>query len=134
MLKLKITTAVLASAGLILLLMGGSYMTTAMAVFCAAMSLPLAFHLTFRWFVEDSHDSLLWFFSVVWVIISVLGATNALQDIGAMDVPLSATIDPAQKMEVGYYVSSMSLVSALLAVVVPSSPKCNDDDSDSDKG
>ena len=73
MLKLKITTAVLASAGLILLLMGGSYMTTAMAVFCAAMSLPLAFHLTFRWFVEDSHDSLLWFFSVVWVIISVLG-------------------------------------------------------------
>ena len=51
MLKLKITTTVLALAGLVLLLMGGTYFTAAAAIVCTAMALPLAFHLTFRWFV-----------------------------------------------------------------------------------
>ena len=135
MLKLKIIVSMLAVAGLVMLLMGSTYLTTSLAVICTAIALPLALHLTFRWFVEDSHDSLLWFFSVVWVIMSVLGATNALQDIGAMDVPLSATIDPVWKVVgVGYHVSLMSLVSILLAVVVPRSPKCSDDDGNSDKG
>lgn len=49
MLKLKITTTVLALAGLVLLLMGGTYFTAAAAIVCTAMALPLAFHLTFRW-------------------------------------------------------------------------------------
>ena len=135
MLKLKIATASLALAGLVLLLMGSTYMTTAMAVFCTAMALTLALHLTYRWFVEDSHDGLLWFFSIVWAIMSVLGATSILQDIGTMDVPLSATIDNAQKMgDVGQYVSIANIVSILLSVSIPRrSPTCDDDDGDSDK-
>ena len=135
MLKLKITTTVLALAGLVLLLMGGTYFTAAAAIVCTAMALPLAFHLTFRWFVEDPHDGLLWLWSVVWVIMSVLTAASMLQYIGAMDVPLSATIDNAQKMgDVGQYVSITNVASILLAVVVPRSPKRDDDDGDSDKG
>jgi hypothetical protein len=135
MLKLKITTTVLALAGLVLLLMGGTYFTAAAAIVYTAMAWPLAFHLTFRWFVEDPHDGLLWFWSVVWVIMSVLTAASMLQYIGAMDVPLSATIDNAQKMgDVGQYVSIANVASILLAVVMPRSPKRDDDDGDSDKG
>ena len=75
MLKLKITTTVLALAGLVLLLMGGTYFTAA------------------------------------------------------------AAIDNAQKMgDVGQYVSIANVASILLAVVVPRSPKRDDDDGDSDKG
>ena len=130
MLKLKITTTVLALAGLVLLLMGGTYFTAAAAIVCTAMALPLAFHLTFRWFVEDPHDGLLWFWSVVWAIMSVMAAASVLQNIGAVDVPLSATIDNTQKIgDVGQYVSSTNIVSILLSVVIPrSSPKRNDDD------
>lgn len=129
MLKLKITTTVLALAGLVLLLMGATYFTAAAAIVCTAMAWPLAFHLTFRWFVEDSHDGLLWLWSVVWVIMSVLTAASMLQYIGAMDVPLSATIDNAQKMgDVGQYVSIANIVSILLSVSVPRrSPTCDDD-------
>lgn len=135
MLKLKITTTVLALAGLVLLLMGGTYFTAAAAIVCTAMAWPLAFHLTFRWFAEDPHDGLLWLWSVVWVIMSVLTAASMLQYIGAMDVPLSATIDNAQKMgNVGQYVSITNVASILFAVVVPRSPKRDDDDGDSDKG
>ena len=130
MLKLKITTTVLALAGLVLLLMGGTYFTAAAAIVCTAMALPLAFHLTFRWFVEDPHDGLLWFWSVVWTIMSVMAAASVLQNIGAVDVPLSATIDNTQKIgDVGQYVSSTNIVSILLSVVIPrSSPKRSDDD------
>ncbi len=131
MLKLKITTTVLALAGLVLLLMGGTYFTTAAAIVCTAMAWPLAFHLTFRRFAEDPHDGLLWLWSVVWVIMSVLTAASMLQYIGAMDVPLSATIDNTQKMgDVGQYVSIANVASILLAVVVPRSPKRDDDDED----
>ena len=133
MLKLKITTTVLALAGLVLLLMGATYFTAAAAIVCTAMAWPLAFHLTFRWFVEDPHDGLLWLWSVVWVIMSVLTAASMLQYIGAMDVPLSATIDNAQKMgDVGQYVSIANVASTLLAVVVPR-PPTRDNDSDDDE-
>ena len=134
MMKLKLTAAVLALIGMTSLLMGGSYLTVVVAVICTATALPLSLHLTFRWFVEDSHDGLLWFWSVVWVIMSVMAAASMLQYIGAMDVPLSATIDNAQKMgDVGQYVSIANIVSILLSVIVPRSPKCDNDDGDSDK-
>ena len=135
MLKLKITTTVLALAGLVLLLRGGTYFTAAAAIVCTAMALPLAFHLTFRWFVEDPHDGLLWFWSVVWVIMSVLAAASMLQYIGAMDVPLSATIDNAQKMgDVGQYVSIANIVSILLSVSVPRRSPTRDNSDDDNKG
>ena len=83
MLKLKITTTVLALAGLVLLLMGGTYFTAAAAIVCTAMAWPLAFHLTFRWFAEDPHDGLLWLWSVVWVIGRVLRAGGMFKCMGA---------------------------------------------------
>lgn len=130
MMKLKLAAAVLALIGMTSLLMGGSYLTVVVAVICTATALPLSLHLTFRWFVEDSHDGLLWFWSVVWVIMSVMAAASVLQNIGAVDVPLSATIDNTQKIgDVGQYVSSTNIVSILLSVVIPrSSPKRSDDD------
>ena len=61
--------------------------------------------------------------------MSVMAAASMLQYIGAMDVPLSATIDNAQKMgDVGQYVSIANIVSILLSVSVPRrSPTCDDD-------
>lgn len=127
--KLKLVAAVLALIGMTSLLMGGSYLTVVVAVICTATALPLSLHLTFRWFVEDPHDGLLWFWSVVWATISVMAAASILQYIGVVDVPLSAAIDNAQKIgEVRQYVSSTNIVSILLAVIVPRSPKRSDDD------
>ena len=128
MLKLKIATASLALAGLVLLLMGSTYLTTSLAVLCTAIALFLALHLTFRW-LEGSHDFLPWVFSVVWILTSGLMAIGVLQDIGITDIALSTTIDPARKVEgVGYYISFTSIISIFLAVIVPRSPTCDEED------
>ena len=138
MLKLKIATASLALAGLVLLLMGSTYLTTSLAVLCTAIALFLALHLTFRYFMrlmEYWSEGWLWFSSVWLSIISAFTAISVLQDIGAMDAPLSATIDNTLKMgDVGQYVSIASSVSILIAVVVPRSPKCDNDSDDDNKG
>ena len=56
-------------------------------------------------------------------------AIGVLQDIGITDIALSTTIDPARKVEgVGYYISFTSIISILLAVIVPRSPTCDDED------
>ena len=124
MLKLKIATASLALAGLVLLLMGSTYLTTSLAVLCTAIALFLALHLTFRYFMrlmDYLSDSLLWLSSIVLAVISGSMAISVLQDIGAMDAPLSATIDNTLKMgDVGQYVSIASSVSILLSLIAPS--------------
>ena len=124
MLKLKIATASLALAGLVLLLMGSTYLTTSLAVLCTAIALFLALHLTFRYFMrlmEYWSEGWLWFSSVWLSIISAFTAISVLQDIGAMDAPLSATIDNTLKMgDVGQYVSIASSVSILLSLIAPS--------------
>lgn len=132
MLKLKIIIATLGVAGMITLLLGDTYLTTGLAVICTAVALPLSIHLAFRW-AEGPHGILPRIFSVVWVLISGLMAVSVLQDIGITDIALSATIDPVRKVEgAGYYVSSTSLVSILLAVIVLRSPKCDNDSNDED--
>jgi len=66
-------------------------------------------------------DSLLWLSSIVLAVISGSMAISVLQDIGAMDAPLSATIDNTLKMgDVGQYVSIASSVSILLSLIAPS--------------
>lgn len=124
MLKLKIATASLALAGLVLLLMGSTYLTTSLAVLCTAIALFLALHLTFRYFMrlmEYWSEGWLWFSSVWLSIISAFTAISVLQDIGAMDAPLSATIDNTLKMgDVGQYISIASSVSILLSLIAPS--------------
>ena len=129
MLKLKIATASLALAGLILLLMGSTYLTTSCSIICTAAALSLSLHLVFRWFTGKQHDYLLWFFLAAACIISGSMAISVLQDVGAVDTALSAVIDPVQKIEtVGYYTSSLNSIAILLAVIVPRSPMHDDSD------
>ena len=129
MLKLKIAVASIALTGLVLLLIGDTYLTTICSVICTAAALSLSFHLVFRWFTGEQYDYLLLFFLAAAYIISGSMAISVLQDIGAVDTVLSAVIDPVQKIEtVGYYTSSLNSIAILLAVIIPSSPKRNDGD------
>ena len=138
MLKLKIIVSMLAVAGMTIFILGDTYLTTGLSVACAAVALPMSIYLTFRWFMklmDYLSDSLLWLSSIVLAVISGLIAISVLQDIGAMNIPLSATIDNAQKLgDVGQYVSIASSISILIAVVVPRSPKCDNDSDDDNKG
>lgn len=128
MLKLKLMTATLAVAGMTIFILGDTYLTTGLSVACAAVALPMSIYLTFRW-LEGSHDFLPWVFSVVWILTSGLMAIGVLQDIGITDIALSTAIDPVQKVEgVGYYISFTSIISILLAVIVPRAPMRDDDD------
>ena len=128
MLKLKLMTATLAVAGMTIFILGDTYLTTGLSVACAAVALSMSIYLTFRW-LEGSHDFLPWVFSVVWTLTSGLMAIGVLQDIGITDIALSTAIDPVQKVEgVGYYISFTSIISILLAVIVPRSPTCDDED------
>ena len=131
MLKLKLAVAFVALTGLVLLLMGSTYLTVSLAIICTAVALALSLHLVFRWFTGEQHDYLLWFFLVAAYIISGSMAISVLQDIGAVDTVLSAVIDPVQKIEtVGYYTSSLSSIAILLAVIIPQSPMRDDDNED----
>ena len=135
MLKLKLAVASIALTGLVLLLMGSTYLTTSCSIICTAAVLSLSLHLVFRWFTGEQHDYLLWLFLAAAYIISGSMAISVLQDVGAVDTALSAVIDPVQKIEtVGYYTSSLNSIAILLAVIIPSSPTRDDDDGDSDEG
>lgn len=131
--KLKIATAVLALASLVLLLTGGTYLTATLAIICATMALPLAGHLTLRWFLDEQSGFLLWLYYIIWVMTSGPSAMRTLQKIGAIDTPLSDAIDPEKVVVLGYFVSLTSIIAIILAVIAPSSPK-HDDNSDDDKG
>ena len=129
MLKLKLMTAILAVAGLVMFLMGSTYLTTSCSVICTAAALSLSLHLVFRWLTGEQYDYLLWFFLAGAYIISGSMAICVLQDVGAVDTALSAVIDPVQKIEtVGYYTSSLNSIAIILAVIVPRSPMRDDDD------
>ena len=130
--KLKIATAVLALAGLVLLLAGDTYLTATLAIICATMALPLAGHLTLRWLLDEQSGLLLWLYYILWVMTSGLPVMRTLQKIGAIDTPLSDAIDPEKVVVPGYFVSLTSIIVILLTVIAPSSPKCDDDDGDSD--
>jgi lipoprotein len=129
MLKLKLMTAILAVAGLVMFLMGSTYLTTSCSVICTAAALSLSLHLVFRWLTGEQYDYLLWFFLAGAYIISGSMAISVLQDVGAVDTALSAVIDPVQKIEtVGYYTSSLNSIAIILAAIVPRSPMRDDDD------
>ena len=56
MLKLKIIVSMLAVAGMVMLLMGGTYLTASLAVICTAVALPLAGYLTWKYLIPDDHS------------------------------------------------------------------------------
>ena len=125
MLKLKIATASLALAGMILLILGDTYMSAALAVVCTAVALPLAGYLTWKYLIPDDH-SLVPF--VLWVPVAELPALYAFKDLGVMDTPLGATIEPEKMTTLGGFIAFTSAIAILLAVTVPTSPTRDDDE------
>lgn len=125
MFKLKLMTAVLTVAGLILFLMGGTYFTATGAIVCMAMALPLTGYLVWRYLIPDDH-SLVPF--ALWVPVAELPALYAFKDLGVMDTPLGATIEPDKVASLGGFVALISTIAILLAVTVPTSPTRDDED------
>lgn len=124
-LKLKLAVASLALTSLILLLMGSTYFTAAAAIVCTAVALPLAGYLTWKYLIPDDH-SLVPF--VLWVPVAELPALYAFKDLGVMNVPLGATIEPDKVASLGGFVALISTIAILLAVTVPTSPTRDDED------
>ena len=89
MLKLKIMTAALAVASLILLLTGSTYFTAALSVICTATTLLPAGYLMWRWLLDEKPS---WFHSITWAALSGLIAARALKDIGIIDIPLGTVM------------------------------------------
>lgn len=125
MLKLKIATASLALAGMMLLILGDTYMSATLAVVCTAVVLPLAGYLTWKYLIPDDH-SLVPF--VLWVPVAELPALYAFKDLGVMNVPLGATIEPEKMTALGGFIAFTSAIAILLAVTVPTSPTRDDDE------
>lgn len=124
-LKLKLAVASLALTSLILLLMGSTYFTAAAAIVCTAVALPLAGYLTWKYLIPDDH-SLVPF--VLWVPVAELPALYAFKDLGVMNVPLGATIEPEKMAAPGGFIAFTGAIAILLAVTVPTSPTRDDDE------
>lgn len=128
MLKLKLAVASLSLTGLILVIMGSTYFTAAAAIACTAMALPLAGYLAWRWILPGDNSRIPF---ILWVPVSELPALRAFKELGVMSTPLGATIEPEKMTTLGGFVALTSTIAILLAVIVPRSPKC-DNDSDED--
>lgn len=128
MLKLKLAVASLALTSLILVLIGSTYFTAAATIACTAMALPLAGYLAWRWQVPDDNSRIPF---ILWVPVAELPVIRAFKELGVMSTPLGATIEPDKVATLGGFVALTSTIAILLAVIVPSSPKC-DNDSDED--
>ena len=131
MLKLKLAVASLALTGLILVLMGSTYFTAAAAIVCTAMALPLAGYLVWRWLLPGDNSRIPF---ILWVPVSELPALRAFKELGVMSTPLGATIEPDKVATLGGFVALTSTIAILLAVIVPRSPKCDNNSDDDNKG
>lgn len=128
MLKLKITVTALALVSLDLIIIGDTYLTASAAIACTAMALPLAGYLAWRWQVPDDNSRIPF---ILWVPVAELPVIRAFKELGVMSTSLEATIEPDKVATLGGFVALTSTIAILLAVIVPRSPKC-DNDSDED--
>ena len=124
MLKLKIATASLALAGMMLIILGDTYMSATLAVVCTAVALPMGGYLVWRYLIPDDH-SLIPF--VLWVPVAELPALYAFKDLGVMGTPLGATIESEKMTTLGGFIAFTSAIAILLATTVPTSPTRDDD-------
>ena len=125
MFKLKLMTAILTVAGLLLFLMGGTYFTATGAIVCMAMALPLTGYLAWRWLLPHDHSRIPF---ILWVPVSELPTLYAFKDLGVLNVPLGATIEPDKVTSLGGFIALTSTITILLAVIIPTSPTCDDDE------
>ena len=131
MLKLKITVTALALASLDLIIIGDTYLTTSAAIACTAMALPLTGYLAWRWLLPGDNSRIPF---ILWVPVSELPALRAFKELGVMSTPLGATIEPDKVATLGGFVALTSTIAILLAVIVPRSPKCDNNSDDDNKG
>lgn len=131
MLKLKITVTALALASLDLIIIGDTYLTASAAIACTAMALPLAGYLVWRWLLPGDNSRIPF---ILWVPVSELPALRAFKELGVMSTPLGATIEPDKVATLGGFVALTSTIAILLAVIVPRSPKCDNNSDDDNKG
>ena len=127
MLKLKITVTALALASLDLIIIGDTYLTASAAIACTAMALPLAGYLVWRWLLPGDKSRIPF---MLWVPVSELPALRAFKELGVMSTPLGATIEPDKVATLGGFVALTSTIAILLAVIIPTSPKCDKNDED----
>lgn len=128
MLKLKVATASLALAGMILIILGDTYMYVSLAIGCTAVALPLAGYLAWTYTIPGDNSRIPIPF-VLWVPVAELPVIRAFKELGVMNVPLGATIEPDKATALGGFVALTSAIAILIAVIAPWSPKRNDDDS-----
>ena len=127
MLKLKITVTALALASLDLIIIGDTYLTASATIACTAMALPLAGYLAWRWQVPDDNSRIPF---ILWVPVAELPVIRAFKELGVMSTPLGATIEPDKVATLGGFVALTSTIAILLAVIIPTSPKCDKNDED----
>lgn len=125
MLKLKITVTALALVSLDLIIIGDTYLTASAAIACTAMALPLAGYLAWRWLLPHDHSRIPF---ILWVPVSELPTLYAFKDLGVLNVPLGATIEPDKVTSLGGFIALTSTIAILLAVIIPSSPTRDDSD------
>lgn len=125
MLKLKITVTALALVSLDLIIIGDTCLTASAAIACTAMALPLAGYLAWRWQVPDDNSRIPF---ILWVPVAELPVIRAFKELGVMNTPLGATIEPEKMTTLGGFVALTSTIAILLAVIVPSSPTRDDSD------
>ena len=127
MLKLKITVTALALASLDLIIIGDNYLTGSAAIANTSMALPLTGYLVWRWLLPGDNSRIPF---ILWVPVSELPALRAFKELGVMSTPLGATIEPDKVATLGGFVALTSTIAILLAVIIPTSPKCDKNDED----
>ncbi|WP_243822731.1 hypothetical protein [Candidatus Nanosynbacter sp. TM7-076] len=128
MMKLKLIAVILALVGLVSLLLGGTYLSVAIAVICVGVASPISIDLTLRWIDKDASRVDRCLCIMIWSVFPLIMGISTLQDVNILDVPLGATIDSSQVGDVGYYISFMSTLSIILATIAPWSPPKHDDE------
>ena len=129
MLKLKIAATSMALAGMMLLILGDTYMSVSLAIGCTEVATMLALHAALKW-TSPKESGFRKFALTLWTSGITLAAIGALRKMGFYDIPLSTPIDPVQSVKAaGFYVLLLGALSILLAVIVPwASPKWDDSD------
>lgn len=134
MLKLKIVASILGATSLVLLIMGSTHLTIAMAVICATVAgisatdivLRLPSYITGAGGEKVFSKVMLVFFSFVLV---VLATDILLNDVRVCDTPLSAPLDSVQNLRgISSSMSVLNFFAILAATIATWSPKCNDSD------
>ena len=132
MLKLKIVASILGATSLVLLIMGSTHLTIAMAVICATVAGISATDIVLRLppYITGGEKVfskvMLVFFSFVLV---VLATDILLNDMRVCDTPLSAPLDSVQNLRgISSSMSVLNFLAILAATIAPRSPKCNDSD------